>query len=253
MDIKIYYVYHSCFILEFESCYMMFDYYKHYSYKKEQDFDFDNLIQNIMESNKLFYIFVSHGHSDHFNKKIFDYNSSKVIYILSDDINPDKIKTKISDFSETSTNIKFISSEKSLDLGCVKIDTFSSTDLGLSFLIEIENKIIFYAGDLNWWAWSDDTEEEAKHMESLYKDIITKIKKSNKSIDIAFFPIDKRLEQNYDMGANYFIKQLEPKHFIPMHFGNEYESLKIFSNKYINIYSKINIVSIDNINSIVTV
>lgn len=253
MNIKIYYVYHSCFILEFNSCYIMFDYYKHHKDKKIQNFDFDNLLQNIMESNKPFYIFVSHGHSDHFNRKIFDYNSSNTTYILSDDIEPNKVKTNTSNISEVLSNTKFIGSEKHIELGCLKIDSFSSTDLGLSFLISVENKNIFYAGDLNWWAWSDDTKEEAKYMENLYKGIIDQIKSAKIPIDVAFFPVDKRLEQNYDLGGSYFINELEPKYFIPMHFGNEFDSLKMFSDKYKNIYTKTNIINIENENSIITI
>ena len=218
MNIKAYYIYHSCFVLELDSCYIMFDYYKHYNYKEGQDIDFDRLIENILKSNKEFYIFVSHGHGDHFNKKIYEYNSLKTTYILSDDINTSNTKS-IHMSSELMDNIKFINSGQSLSIENLKINTFSSTDLGLSFIIEVDDATIFYAGDLNWWAWPDDTEEEAKYMEDLYKGIINQIQNADKSIDIAFFPVDKRLEQNYDMGANYFIKKLKPKYFIPMHFS----------------------------------
>ncbi len=242
MNIKVYYVHHSCFILEFDSCYMMFDYYKHCGYKNEQDFDFDGLIKTILESNKPFYIFVSHSHSDHFNKKIFDFNSSNTFYILSDDIKLDKV------LASSSSNINFISPGNTLKLGDLTINAFSSTDLGVSFMIDAENKIIFHAGDLNWWAWSDDTKEEAEYMENLYKNTVEQIKKANKSIDIAFFPIDKRLEENYAMGGIYFIKHLEPKVFIPMHFDSEFEITKMFSDNYQNIYPKTKIIKITSLN-----
>lgn len=252
MNIKIYYVYHSCFILELSSCYMMFDYYKHYNYKKGQDIDFNSLLENILESNKAFYIFSSHGHGDHFNKKIFEYNSPKTTYILSDDIKKSNfLSKKINLPKELIDNIKFISSGQSFNIGNLKISTFSSTDLGLSFIIEVEDITIFYAGDLNWWAWSDDTEEEAKYMEDLFKGIINEVKNTDKSIDIAFFPVDQRLEQSYDMGANYFIKHLKPKYFIPMHFGNEFNTTKLFLDKYKNIYTDTKMLTIGSVNSIV--
>ena len=252
MNIKTYYVYHSCFILELNSCYMMFDYYKHYNYKQGQDIDFDSLINTILKSNKAFYIFASHGHGDHFNKKIFEYNPPKTSYILSDDIKMNKAFNKSIHLSdELMNNIKFISSGQSFNLGDLKINTFSSTDLGLSFIIEVEATTIFYAGDLNWWAWTDDTEEEAKYMEDLFKGIVTQIQNAENPIDIAFFPVDKRLEQNYDMGANYFIKHLKPKYFIPMHFGDEFNATKMFSDKYKNIFPETKIFTIENVNSIV--
>ena len=238
MSIKICYVYHSCFIVELDSCYIMFDYYKHYNSKEANDFNFDNLIRTILDSKKPFYIFVSHGHSDHINKKIFDYNSQKTSYILSDDV-----KTETN-----SSNINYISPGNMLKLDDISINAFSSTDLGVSFMIDVNNTVIFYAGDLNWWAWPDDTKEEAEYMENFYKTTVEEIKKINKEINIAFFPVDKRLEENYDMGGNYFIEHLHPKVFIPMHFGNDYEATKMFRDKYYNVYTNTKIVEITNTN-----
>lgn len=247
MSVKVYYVYHSCFILEFDSCYMMFDYYKHYDYNEEHDFDFDSLIKTILESNKPFYIFASHSHSDHFNKKIFEFDSSNTFFILSDDIKLDKAS------ASTSSNIRFIGLGNTLKLGNLTINAFSSTDLGVSFMIEVEKMVIFHAGDLNWWAWSDDTKEEAEYMENLYKNTVEQIKKVNKSIDIVFFPVDKRLEENYAMGGDYFIKHLKPKFFIPMHFGNEFEITKMFLDKCQNVYPETEIIKITSINNIVAI
>ena len=239
---KIYYVYHSCFIVELDSCYMMFDYFKHYDFKEEYDFNFDNLIKTILESNKQFYIFASHSHGDHFNKKIFEYDSHNTHYVFSDDIILEK----------ASSNIYFISSDKTLKLGEIIINTFPSTDLGVSFMIDIENVVIFHAGDLNWWAWSDDTKEEAEYMENLYKSAVDQIKKTNKSIDIAFFPVDKRLEENYSMGGKYFIEQIKPKIFIPMHFSDEAHTAELFYQENQYKYLETKIIKITNANNIVT-
>ena len=40
----------------------------------------------------------------------------------------------------------------------MKIKTLESSDIGVAFLIEIEGKVIYHAGDLNWWHWDGDTE-----------------------------------------------------------------------------------------------
>ncbi len=229
---------------------MMFDYYKHY--KIGQDIDFDSFIESILKSDKAFYIFASHGHGDHFNKKIFEYNSPKTTYILSDDIKKNKSLNKNMNLpKELMDNIKFISSGQNFKIDSLNINTYSSTDLGLSFIIESEDATIFYAGDLNWWAWPDDTVEEANYMENLFKSIINEVKNADKPIDIAFFPVDQRLEQNYDWGANYFIKHLKSKYFVPMHFGNEFNTTKIFSNKNKNIYPETKMLTIESVNSIV--
>lgn len=249
MKVKTYFVNHSCFILELKDCYIMFDYYKHYNYENGQDIDFDNMLENILKSNKAFYIFASHGHGDHFNKKIFDFNSPNTFYILSDDIKSNIEKINIQ--NEIMDKIKFVSPGQVLNIGDLKIYSFASSDLGLSFIIEIEDITIFYAGDLNWWAWSDDTAEEAKYMEDLFKGIMNDIINTNKSIDIAFFPVDPRLEENYDWGANYFIKHMNPKNFIPMHIGNETNITKLFFDKYKNIYPDTKIYTIDSVNSLI--
>lgn len=252
MNIKIYYVYHSCFILELNNCYIMFDYFKHFSFKKEHDVDFDSLIESIVKSDKAFYVFFSHGHGDHFNKKIFEYNSPKTAYILSDDIKENKVFSGEAQLpQELLNNIKFMAPGQTLNVGDLKISTFSSTDLGLSFIIEVENNTLFYAGDLNWWAWPDDTKEEAVYMENLFKGIMNEVKNANKSFDIAFFPVDQRLEQNYDIGAKYFIENFKPTYFIPMHFGDNVNITRVFANKYKDTYPSTKILTIDKINSIV--
>lgn len=238
MSINVYYVYHSCFIIELDRCYMMFDYFKHHDFKKEYDFDFDSLLKTILESNKPFYIFSSHGHGDHFNKKIFEYNSINTTYILSDDI----------EIENTFSNINFISPGKSLNIDNLSINAFSSTDLGVSFFIEVDGTSIFHAGDLNWWAWPDDTKEEAEYMENLFKDTVEQIKNLNREIDIAFFPVDKRLEDNYAMGGDYFIEQIKPKTFIPMHFGDNTETTELFYLKNHNKYLETKIVKINCVN-----
>jgi len=50
------------------------------------------------------------------------------------------------------------------------------------------------------------------------------------------------------MGGNYFIKHLEPKVFIPMHFDSEFEITKMFSDNYQNIYPKTKIIKITSLN-----
>ncbi len=238
---KVYYVHHSCFIVEYSSCFMMFDYFKHLPSKKEHDFDFYDLINTILNSDKSFYIFSSHSHGDHFNKKIFDYNSPKTEYILSEDIIVEK----------NLPNIHYIGPDKTLNLNDITINTFNSTDLGVSFMINAENLLIFHAGDLNWWAWSDDTKAEAEYMENFYKNTVEQIKAHNKTIDISFFPIDKRLEDNYAMGGKYFIEQLSPKVFIPMHFGDAFDITEEFYEENQKNYQNTEIIKILNNNSII--
>jgi len=196
LNVKVEHIYHSSFTVETENYFLVFDYYK----------------GNINLRDKKTIVFVSHGHGDHFNPKIFKWqNSTKDInYILSSDIKLD--------FEDE--NIHFMNPYETMSLGGVSIKTFGSTDLGVSFLINVDNINIFHGGDLNWWHWENNSIEENLHEEKIFKEEVEKIK--GESIDIAFFPVDPRLGTAFYYGGEYFIEEIKPKIFIPMHFGDKF-------------------------------
>lgn len=216
---EIYYVYHSCFVVETESSFLLFDYYKN-NKDTNQDFDFKELLNTIFKSNKYLYVFSSHSHQDHFNSEVLSWYKQKenTYYILSSDI---KLYSSVNNLYTAKQNEKF-------SLNNLHIRTFGSTDQGISFLVNIDGMYIFHAGDLNWWKWMDDTQEEEKEMEDAFKTIIDDVIKANVIIDVAFFPVDRRLEDNYLCGGQYFIEKLNPKTFIPMHFWNDFKATADF-------------------------
>lgn len=227
---KIYYIYHSCFIVETKTSFLIFDYYTNKHAEKE-DFNFKELITSIFNSDKNLYVFASHNHHDHYNSKILSWikNKSNTYYILSNDIK----------LYESVDNSYVLNENDEITLNNLTIDTFGSTDQGISFFVTIDNLKIFHAGDLNWWKWLDDTIEEEKEMESAYKNIIKNIIVKDIEIDVAFFPVDGRLEENYNVGGTYFIEQLNPKVFIPMHLWDDYSKTKKFKESLANKTTKI--------------
>ena len=204
IELKIEYIFHSGFTIETKKYFLIFDYYK----------------GDISLKNKKTIVFSTHSHTDHYNPRIFKWieKNSDISYVLSDDISV-----------EPSDNIYTMGTYESLKLHDINIKSFGSTDKGLSFLIELDGKNIFFAGDLNWWYWDDDSEQEKVEMEREFKSEIDKLKKYK--IDIAFFPVDPRLNENYYLGGEYFINELKPKVFIPMHFGDKYEVTTDFIHK----------------------
>lgn len=198
---KVEYIYHSGFTLETEDHFLVFDYYQ----------------GDLKLKDKKTYIFSTHGHHDHFNPEILDLEGD-IKYIFSDDIEV-----------ESDRVIYFIKAYKTLLLDDLDIKAFSSTDLGVSFLIKLDGISIFFAGDLNWWSWNSDTQKERDTMEYLFKKKIDRIDGEN--IDIAFFPVDPRLEENYYLGGEYFIESLHPEYFFPMHFGDNYSKNEKFIHK----------------------
>ncbi len=206
INVRVKYINHSCFTVEVGNRILVFDYFK-------GDIDFGN---------KDIYVFASHNHWDHFDPKVMEWNKSyeNIHYILSNDIQVEKGK-----------NITFIGPYKETFINDISIKTFGSTDKGVSFLVSVDGVNIFHAGDLNWWYWDEDSEDEKIDMENSFKIKIKRIKESGKDIDIGFFPVDPRLEENFHLGGEYFIDQIKPKYFFPMHLWDKYSFIQKFIHK----------------------
>lgn len=205
LNVRVEHIFHSGFTLETENHLLVFDYYK----------------GNISLKDKKIIVFVSHGHEDHYTDNIFKWNKEfkDINYVLSSDID---IKTK-------RENIYIMKPYEELNLDNINIKSFGSTDLGLSFLVNIEDLNIFHSGDLNWWHWENDPMGEKLRMEKEFKKEINKLKDFN--INIAFVPVDPRLGKAFSFAGEYFIKTIKPKHFLPMHFGDNFYISSDFINK----------------------
>jgi L-ascorbate metabolism protein UlaG (beta-lactamase superfamily) len=220
-DVKINYLYNSSFKIETKNHVFIFDYY------------FDSVESGIKNSTsgvigiedikteKDILVFCSHCHGDHFNKVIFDWKevNPSIKYILSSDIKVDK----------NNADISRISVYEKLQIKDVYIKAYGSTDIGISFIIKADGISIFHAGDLNWWHWYDESDEDNIKMEKWFKEEINKLK--SETIDLAFFPVDSRLKDDYALGADYFIDEIAPKIFIPMHFREDFSITSKFADK----------------------
>ena len=133
---KITYIHHSCFLIELEQLYLLFDYVKG--------------TLPVLSPDKDLLVLVSHRHGDHFSPDIFDLAEQhpKIRYILSDDIWQNRVPEQ--HFCRT----EYMDSGKVLSLpdgGGVQITAFKSTDQGIAFLVENDGKVLYHAGDLNDW------------------------------------------------------------------------------------------------------
>lgn len=203
------YIYHSGFSVETEQNLFIFDYYQ----------------GSVDLKDKNIYVFSSHVHSDHYNPHIFEWQKERpnIQYILSSDIEGDP------SIPQKKDNITFISPYEEISVNDITIKAYNSTDEGVSFLVQSNRTHIFHAGDLNWWYWSGDSQAEIEKAERMFKDEILKIK--GEDIDIAFFPVDPRLEQYVSVGAEYFIREIKPRVLVPMHFGDDFTAPRKFADK----------------------
>ncbi|MEG6520353.1 MBL fold metallo-hydrolase [Desulfotomaculum sp. 1211_IL3151] len=217
-ELQIEYIYHSGFVVESNTALFVFDYFQgSINLKKE----------------KQIYVFSSHAHPDHFNPVIFDWQRERpdIQYILSSDIYP------LLNPKQTTTNLTFLSPYEEKKIAELQIKAYGSTDEGISFLIKYKGNHIFHAGDLNWWYWWGESQDEIENAEKMFKEEIEKIKGA--VIDLAFFPVDPRLEHNYSLGAEYFIQEVKPKILIPMHFGDDSKVIHQFAEKMKNFPTKV--------------
>lgn len=204
-EIKVAYIFHSGYTVETEKYFMVFDYFK----------------GDIELPDKPVVVFCSHSHPDHFNESIFMWTRTNkdITYILSDDINV-----------SSTERMRIMGPYEKINFIDFAVDTFGSTDQGVSFLVNIDGVNIFFAGDLHWWKWKGDSEEEKRLMEKDFKYEIDKIRQH--PVDIAFFPVDPRLGENYALGGKYFIESVKPTHFFPLHFGDKFHIVEKFINNF---------------------
>lgn len=143
LNVKIHYLYNSGFSLETQNNFFIFDYCKDTARSKEKCISNGVVGEKDLKINKIVFVLSSHSHADHFNPVILKWQKirSDIMYILSSDI-------KVKDGSE---NIITMYPYEEVKLNDVYIKTFGSTDIGVSFLLDVDGISIFHSGD--WGKW----------------------------------------------------------------------------------------------------
>ncbi len=208
---KVTYVYHSCFVVELAECVLVFDYFK------------GSL--PVFDKEKSVYFFASHKHQDHFSMSVFGQldASYHVTYVLANDI---KLNARyLEKFGYDEQLLKQIISigrntETTLDEG-LYIKTLKSTDAGVAFLIETEGTCLYHAGDLNWWHWEGESKAFNLYQERTYYEQLQKI--NERTIDLAFVPLDYRLGEAAEWGIIKFLEMTDAKVVFPMHLWERYD------------------------------
>ena len=208
LQLRITHYYHSGFSVEADDLLFVFDYWRG---EKQELHGRLQIMPEQLSKYRHVYVFISHEHIDHLDPVVFTWkDSASVTYIVSSDM-------------PVGTRGKRMAPGDTLELEPqVSVTAFDSTDLGVSFLLNIQGKKIFHAGDLNFWHWRD--ESSLKEIEEAEMEFIRAVKPiSKESVDIAFFPVDPRQGTMFEAGANYFILQVKPRLLIPMHYFHKTE------------------------------
>ena len=197
---RVTYIGHSGFSVELESHILLFDYY-------------EGTMPEFDPAKKLL-VFASHSHPDHFNREILKLADvyPDVEYIFPKDIGIAKKEQRVSEH--------FMRKRDEITVGDTKVKSLRSTDEGVAFLVRCEDRIIYHAGDLNWWHWEGKPDEKNTEMRRAYQAEINRL--MDEKIDIAFVPVDPRLGEQYCWGLDCFMKRTETKVVFPMHFWGNY-------------------------------
>lgn len=207
---KITYLYHSGFAVELAEHVLIFDY-------------FQGELP-VWDGGKTILFFASHKHSDHFSFKIFDSYGQygKLHYFLGSDIKLNrKYVERMGVDPAVCEAITCTGKNTVTEWEDIRVETLRSTDEGVAFIVTVEGKTIYHAGDLNWWHWEGEADAWNAQMEKDYKREIARIE--GRHFDAAFVPLDPRLEDSYRLGMLTFLDSTDTDRVFPMHMWDRYE------------------------------
>lgn len=213
------YIYHSCYLIEFEGFSMLFDFYKDAPREDGSDWVGDYLLNKEEE----LYVLCSHSHYDHFNPEILSWRERKknIRCIFSREL-LESGKTAVGD-------ALYLEKEEIYRDQRLTIKAFGSTDAGGSFLVEYNNRQFFHAGDLNNWHWSEEVStEEALSYENNFLCELELLSEQAGRLYLAMFPVDPRLGKDFMRGAEQFVSRIKTDYFLPMHFGENWDKVNRF-------------------------
>lgn len=207
------YIHHSGFLIETETAYYLIDYYQ-------------GSIP-ALNPGKPVLVLASHKHHDHYQKSVFsalkDLGMRHIYAVLSRDI-PSGARPEDVPCTCVSAGKRY-----ELPQG-QELVTFRSTDLGVAFLIRDGKDLIYHAGDLNDWVWTEESPDNNRQMTFKYRKQIDLLAKEldGRTLDAAFVVLDPRQEQDYDRGMLYFLQNIPCDCVYPMHYWEQPEVIPRF-------------------------
>ena len=223
---RVTYIKHSGVLVETDSRYLLFDYW-------EGEIP-------VLDSGKDLYIFSSHIHHDHYTKDIFKLENSciNVDYILSFDI-----KDAVNDW-RMAEHVTFMDPDETRKVRDLQVKALLSTDEGVAFLVKVDGMTIYHAGDLHWWYWPQDPEDDNEgRRKNNYLHEIKKLEGEN--IDISFVVLDPRQDFAGGYGMDEFLARVRSRYVFPIHFWENYEFIHTYIDKKERLYPAVCLERID--------
>lgn len=232
-DVNCTYLGHSGFFMEFPTATFLFDYYQ-------------GELPPI-RGNVPLYVFISHTHQDHFNRKALHIAQKhpKASVFLGCDPDDFNINLMKDSFSETlSSKIFLMGADQQVfkEEDGLQVKTLKSSDLGVAFLITYQGKLIYHAGDLAFWLHTTEDEYMMKFYDIILQNPSIRLESYEEcvereqdefvshyleplrglDIDYGMLPMDPRLADKGHKTIESYLTVAHFKQWSPMHlWGNE--------------------------------
>lgn len=195
---------HSCFQIEDAQCVFLFDW-------------FDEQLP-VLDGRKMIYILNSHKHADHYNASLLQLADQyeRIQFVFSREIKMPKEDARF-------LPVKRNGSYELAGPVPLHLETLPSTDIGVAFLLQYGRQVFYHAGDLNWWSWSGESYSWNRNMEARFQQIMQRLE--GMAIDLAFVPLDPRLEERFSWGFDYFLQHTQASYVFPMHLWGQLDTI----------------------------
>lgn len=218
------YIAHSGFLIETQDAYFLFDY-----YQGELP---------VFDRSKTLVVFVSHSHEDHYNPAIFNLlkETSHVQYVLAKGT---PVKRHVIAFQQQGLDLEshllFVKRRTQTELTLsnkkkITITTLRSTDIGVAYIVQYQERCYYHAGDFNLWLWDGETKQFNNNMKKNFFDELETIR--GRHFDVACVPLDPRLEGHAMEGLEAFMEYTDSNRVFPMHCWGEYSIIERFVEKH---------------------
>lgn len=228
---------HSAFLVEWDKFYTLFD----YVYAEDYTAPLPTL-----DPEKPLLVFASHAHEDHFDPRIFtlleQYPETR--FFLSHDIRmAERYRQRMGISDEAFARCTRLRADEVLLTAVageeLSIRTVKSTDIGCAFLLRSEGRLVYHAGDLNWWHWVSEGTAYCAAMEVSFHRAMAKLAAAVRDeaadaglpeeINAAMTPLDPRLGVEAEgMGIEGLTEAVRVGTIFPMHLWKHFEAIDRF-------------------------
>lgn len=201
---RVTHIYHSGFAVELGGCNLLFDWYR------------GSL--PALERETPLVVFVSHEHSDHYDRRIWRLRRefSQVRYVVDEDV---------AAMAPRGVDVVSVEPHRDYEVALpdgevLTVRTLESNDEGVAFLLRAEGRVVYFSGDLNSWQW-DRARELNEASDEFFRTELARAVASapfaQVAVDAAFVPVDPRLVDPA-AGLVAYLDVVGAKAVFPMHY-----------------------------------